>query len=71
MRAIADHSGFITVSLALYLLPSRDLGIVIFVNTRFPGARAGETGAPVSEADNIGLKILFGIIDAMTGPQPK
>ena len=44
---------------------------MIFVNTGFPGARAGETEAPVSETDNIGLDPLFGMIDAMTRPQPK
>jgi len=62
---IVKNGGVGGFSTVVYLVPSIDLGIVVFVNSRSSKAIAELNGQPTSIATDTGFNLIFGILHAM------
>jgi CubicO group peptidase (beta-lactamase class C family) len=64
-KIIVKNGGINGFSTVVYLVPSIDLGIVVFMNSRSPLATAKQIGQPTSIATDTGLNMMFAILHAM------
>jgi len=62
---IVKNGGLGGFSTVVYLVPSIDLGIVVFINSRTPISTAEQGSQPTSIATDTGLNIIFAIFHAM------
>jgi hypothetical protein len=62
---IVKNGGIGGFSTVVYLVPSIDLGIVVFVNSRSGKATAELNGQPTSIATDTGFNLIFAILHAM------
>jgi CubicO group peptidase (beta-lactamase class C family) len=62
---IVKNGGLDGFSTVVYLVPSIDLGIVVFINSRTPISTAEQGSQPTSIATTTGLNIIFAIFHAM------
>ena len=60
---IVKNGGLGGFSTVVYLVPSIDLGIVVFINSRTPPSATGSQ--PTSIATDTGLNMIFAIFHAM------
>jgi CubicO group peptidase (beta-lactamase class C family) len=62
---IVKNGGVGGFSTVVFLVPSIDLGIVVFINSRTPPSAAAQGGQPTSIATYTGFNMIFAILDAM------
>ena len=62
---IVKNGGVGGFSTVVFLVPSIDLGIVVFINSRTPPSVAAQGGQPTSIATYTGFNMIFAILDAM------
>ena len=62
---IVKNGGIGGFSTVVFLVPSIDLGVVVFINSRTPISTAEQGSQPTSIATDTGLNIIFAIFHAM------